>query len=102
MKGFRAFLAAVFIIAPATAMAQAIPDADLEELHQECVSACQHEHAYEVCQNMCACVSEEVGKRWSDEKIERRTDTAQISPSRMQLKAFGKIAGYCADRTGSR
>ena len=94
-----ALAALVLLLIPAAGHAQSIDDATLQLTFDECVNSCQAAHAGGFCNEICGCMTGEIGRHWDEEDFLGRVERLQADAADPDVRAeLDRLAQYCAAR----
>ena len=70
MRSVKSLIAAIVIVVPATAMAEAIPQSVITDYVGSCVSSCTESGTTNSCDQLCGCVGEKMSQQWTKEQYD--------------------------------
>lgn len=92
-------LATLVLAIPAVGHAQSINDAGLQTTSDEFVNSCDAVHARGFCNEICGCMTGEMGRHWDEDDFRGRIERLQADAADPDVRAeMDRLAQYCAAR----
>lgn len=88
--------AALAIVIPALAHAEAIDPGQVREFVDNCIAQCQYERSIDVCAAMCDCMGDSVAAAWTAEDFNRYADDLRRADGAAVLDSLAEITRACA------
>ena len=89
------------LMLPLAVHAAPASDAMLDASFKECVNRCGPGHARAFCNEICGCMTGEMGRHWEDTDFQTRARALQANPQDEQVMGeMDRLARYCAERIG--
>lgn len=101
MKTFSPMLFAAALLLPfgAQAAGDTISGRTLQEHNVACVSKCTENKPQRYCQQVCECVTNDIGENWSAKDYNDRSTMLEQTPDGAAVSGeFSKMAKTCAQR----
>lgn len=87
------------LVIPAIGYAQSIDDAALQTTFDECVNSCDAVHVRGFCNEICGCMTGEMGRYWDEDDFRRRIERLQGDAADPDVRAeMDRLAQDCAAR----